>query len=277
MTPSERPEPIDLGGGGASDAAGKAAGGDASGSAIDGLLIRCGNTFFKTRNALFPIAFVVFALATRPLAAFGSERADRWMDAAGVLVAVAGQALRALVIGLAYIRRGGKDGKVHADTLVTEGLFAHSRNPLYVGNMLVFMGLFVVLNSVWGYVVGIPFFLFAYLSIVRAEEDFLSRRFGGAYEDYCRRVNRFVPSLAGLGATIRGMAFDWRRLVRKEYGSTFTWITTAIALHVWETYVRQGFEAARPVLRAALVAWAPVVLGYATARYLKKTGRLKSD
>jgi len=245
-------------------------------AAPGGTLVRFGNFFFRYRNALFPVAFVVIAAATRPLAPFGSERADRWMDAAGVLVALAGQSLRALVIGLAYIRRGGKDQRIYADDLVTEGFFAHSRNPLYVGNMLVFLGLFLILNSAWGYLAGVPFFVFAYVSIVSAEEEYLRRQFGAAYDAYCRRVNRFVPSLTGLGATVRGMAFNWKRLVRKEYGSTFTWITTALALLVWERASRHGMDAASPALRAALVAWVPVVCGYGVARFLKKTGRLES-
>ena len=247
-----------------------------SGGEARAALVRAGNFFFKFRNALFPVAFVAIAAATRPLAPFGSERADRWLDAAGFAVALLGQSLRALVIGLAYIRRGGKDQKIYAETLVTEGFFAHARNPLYVGNMLVFLGLFIILNSTWGYVAGVPFFLFAYLVIVAAEEDYLSRQFGSAFDDYCRRVNRFVPSFVGLGATVRGMAFNWKRLVRKEYGSTFTWMTTALALLVWESVVRRGAAASAPLMRAALVAWAPVVAGYAVARFLKKSGRLQS-
>ncbi len=248
----------------------------ASPGALHSALVGPGNFFFRFRNALFPVAFVAIAAATRPLAPFGSERADRWMDAAGVLVALAGQTLRALVIGLAYIRRGGKDQKIYAETLVTEGFFAHSRNPLYLGNMLVFLGLFLILNSTWGYAIGVPFFLFAYLSIVSAEENYLLAQFGAPYRDYCRRVNRFFPSLAGLGETIRGMAFNWKRLIRKEYGSTFTWLTTALALVAWENVARRGADAAAPVLRSVLIAWAPVVLGYGLARFLKKTHRLES-
>jgi protein-S-isoprenylcysteine O-methyltransferase Ste14 len=239
-------------------------------------LVRAGNILFRVRNALFPVVFVAVALSTKPEPFLGSIRADRWLDAIGIAIVLAGQALRAVVIGLAYIRRGGKDKKIYAETLVTEGFFAHCRNPLYVGNMLVFLGLFVVLNSRLGYLFGVPFFLFAYIAIVAAEEEFLGARFGGEYAAYCRRVNRFLPSLSGLGRTMRGMEFDWRRLVRKEYGSTFTWITTALALLVWERYSWGGRQAAGPIVRPVLVLWGLAVTGYLTARFLKKTGRLRS-
>ena len=145
-------------------------------------IVRAGHFLFHWRNLLFPLVFVAVALATKPLAFLASERADRWMDLAGLLVAVAGQALRVVVIGLAYIRRGGKDGKIYADTLVVEGFFAHSRNPLYLGNLMVFAGLLIALNSPAGWLVGAPFYLFAYHAITRAEESFLGQKFGAAYQ-----------------------------------------------------------------------------------------------
>lgn len=239
-------------------------------------LIRVGNLLFSTRNYLFPLAFIAIAAASYPRAPFGSERADRILDAIGLGVALVGQALRAAVIGLAYIVRGGKDKKIYADDLVVTGLFAHSRNPLYLGNILVFLGLFIVLNSWLGYLVGVPLFVLAYLAITLAEEDFLRKQFGQVYVDYCSRVNRFIPTFRGLGATMRGMQFDWRRLLRKEYGSLAAWITAALALLLWESVVRLGWTASAGRARILGMVWIAVILAYSLARYLKKSGRLAS-
>jgi protein-S-isoprenylcysteine O-methyltransferase Ste14 len=239
-------------------------------------MIRFGNFLFTGRNTIFPIAFVAIAVLSPPRALFGSERADLVLDAVGLAVATAGQTLRAMVIGLAYIVRGGKGKKIHADTLVTDGFFAHSRNPLYVGNMLVFLGLFIVLHSPLGYLVGVPFFYIAYLSITLAEEDYLRKKFGEEYVEYCSRVNRFLPSLRGLGATMRSMSFNWGRLIRKEYGSTFLWITTALGLLVWEAAARHGWDSVGPRARVVAVVWVATLAGYLLARYLKKTGRLSA-
>jgi len=237
--------------------------------------VRAGRFFFARRDFVFAAVFAVVAFLSEPRPFRGRPDADVWLNLAGFSIALLGQALRALVIGLAYIRRGGKDRKIHADTLVTDGFFAHCRNPLYVGNMLVYLGLFVMLHSIAGYAVGVTFFAVAYGCIVAAEEDFLRRRFGAAYEDYCRRVPRFVPSLRGLGATVRGMRFDWKRLIRKEYGSTFTWLTVALALLVRENVAWRGWDASRPlVVERVLPAWGVVVLAYVVARTLKKTRRL---
>ncbi|MDN5938433.1 MAG: isoprenylcysteine carboxylmethyltransferase family protein, partial [Salinisphaera sp.] len=210
-----------------------------------------------------------------PIAFGGRPATDCWLDAAGVLVASLGQALRALVIGLAYIRRGGRNKAIYADDLVTDGFFAHSRNPLYLGNMLVYLGLFLILNSVVGWVAGVPFFLAAYLCITAAEEDYLARRFGAAYRAYCQRVPRFLPRLAGLGATTRGMRFQWRRLIRKEYGSTYAWTVTVLLLLAYERLLWSGSAASWAQLRWLALAWGLLTVLYVAARWLKKTRRLE--
>jgi protein-S-isoprenylcysteine O-methyltransferase Ste14 len=239
-------------------------------------LVRFGNFLFSGRNLVFPLAFLAIAAASFPRAPFGSERADLILDVIGLCVAVAGQIFRAVVIGLAYIRRGGKGKKIHADRLVQDGIFAHSRNPLYVGNMMVFLGLFIVLNSTWGYLIGVPFFYIAYLSITLAEEDFLRKQFGEEYVAYCRRVNRFLPSWKGIAATMRSMSFDWGRLIRKEYGSTFIWITAALGLLLWEVAARQGWDSVGPRAIVVATVWVVALAAYLLARYLKKTGRLSA-
>ena len=108
---------------------------------------------------------------------------DHWMDAAGALVALSGQTFRVLVIGLVYITRGGQNRQVWANALVDTGMFAHSRNPLYVANLLLFLGLALVHNGWAMYLIVLPFFVVVYACIVAAEEAYLVERFGDAYGD----------------------------------------------------------------------------------------------
>ncbi|MFQ5458334.1 MAG: methyltransferase family protein, partial [Myxococcota bacterium] len=136
-------------------------------------MIRIGDFFFAYRSYLFPLVFIPLAIVAAPDFPFGGERTNLVLDILGILVALAGLSLRALVVGLVYIKRGGKGGKVHADDLVQEGIFAHSRNPLYLGNILLVAGLGLVHGSLWLCIGGIPFIIFAYLCIVAAEEAFL--------------------------------------------------------------------------------------------------------
>jgi protein-S-isoprenylcysteine O-methyltransferase Ste14 len=238
------------------------------------MLIRIGHFFFRTRNLLFPAVLLTLALGTKPLVINGDWQLDRRLDVVGFVVALIGQLLRVLVIGFAYITRGGKNSRIHADSLVREGIFAYSRNPLYLGNILIVVGLTIVHGSWWIYCLGIPFFVFAYLAIVSAEEDFLRHKFGRAYDDYCRRVNRFVPSLRRPSRTLEHLTFDWKKVVRKEYGTPFAWMSGMLGIVVLERVVTPGAFLAPRTRLAISVAWAVLVLAYLTARMLKKRGTL---
>lgn len=240
------------------------------------ILISAGRFFFRARNIFFPVAILVLLLLSPPRLSFASAGLDRGVDALGVFVALVGQAIRVLVIGLAYIQRGGRGGKVHADELVVDGVFAFSRNPLYVGNILVLAGIFLVANSPALTFVGIPLFAFIYASIVAAEEEFLGAKFGAAYADYCRRVPRFLPRDPAFLGVARSMQFDWRRVLRKEYGSTFTWMTIMLGLFLWEAYIARGTSGMRAALPKIGALWTLVIVSYGVVRALKKTGRLRT-
>src|SRR5690606_41806625 len=125
-----------------------------------------------------------------------------------LVVTLLGQLIRGTTIALAYIVRGGKDKKVYADTLVTNGIFAHCRNPLYVGNILMLVGVGILVNSLCYLLVVIPLFLFIYQSIVLAEEHFLRNKFGSDFDAYTKQVHRWLINPIGLGKTISGMHFS---------------------------------------------------------------------
>lgn len=241
------------------------------------LLVGWGNVLFKLRDGLFPAVLVLLVVLSKPVWPGGSQRADDLLDLAGILIALAGQVLRAAVVGTVYIIRGGKDRKVYAEGLVTGGFFAHCRNPLYVGNVLILLGLFTIWNGVVAWAVGAPFFLLGYVAIVAAEESFLRGKFGEEFDAYCARVPRWIPDFRGLGASLAGMRFNRARLVIKEYGSTAYWMAGAAALLLGDSLSHQPWDA-RPVYHAACVAAIPVIaVFWGIARWLKKSGRLKED
>ena len=240
------------------------------------ILEACGPFFYRYRTFLLPGLLLLLVLGFTPVVPRGSRALDTALDLAGLGVALAGQALRAAVIGYAYIRRGGKDGKAYADDLVTGGLFAHSRNPLYLGNLMILLGLIIMFNSPAGYAVAVPILVFFYAAIVASEEAYLRSRFGAPFEDYCRRVPRWFPSFRGLGATLAGMRFNWPRLVRKEYGSAYAWMAAAILLRMGEVRFLPPYEPERAALPAYGVALGVLTAGWASARILKKK-RLLAD
>jgi protein-S-isoprenylcysteine O-methyltransferase Ste14 len=215
-------------------------------------------------------------IATEPLPFAGESDWDLLLDFVGLALAFAGQALRVLVIGLAYIKRGGRKKTITADRLVCDGVFAHSRNPLYVGNILLVTGLLLIWNSPLAYAVVLSIVVVSFISIVRAEETFLRGRFGAEYEEYCARVNRFVPDFRGFGQTLERFEFDWKRVVRKEYGTTFAWTSIALALIVLEKVIWEGAHAAAHRALVASAVWLCLLGLYLLARWLKKSHRIDS-
>ncbi|MGH7789361.1 MAG: methyltransferase family protein [Candidatus Binatia bacterium] len=240
------------------------------------LLLAYGRFVFRHRNALVPVTVGLTLLFTRPRPFLGDPRADALLDALGIAVALSGQALRVLVIGLAYIQRGGKNKQIAADRLVCNGLFAHCRHPLYVGNFLLFVGLMLIWNSPAAYVVVVGLVALSLWAMASAEEAFLARKFGAEYTAYCARVNRFVPDLRGLRATIAGFRFDWKRVVRKEYGTTFTWTTTAVVLIVTAHLIWEPAAEAAATVATMALAWLCLAARGGTARGMKKSRRLVS-
>jgi len=73
---------------------------------------------------------------------------------------------------------------------------------------------------------------------------------------------------------LHGFHFDWKRVVRKEYGTTFTWTTVAVIFIGAERIMWHGAAAESAALGSLALTWAVIAALWATARVLKKTGRL---
>ena len=186
--------------------------------------VRLGHFFFSFRDYLFPFTFVLFLVTTTPGRPFGSERWDMWIDILGIIIVLFGQGYRLLAAGSAKnIRRRGHDGRIGAFKIIRHGTFAHSRNPLYLGNLLIICGFVVIANNLWWYLLVLPLFIVIYFAIVLAEEEFLLQKFGVQYQEYCCTVNRFVPRLDGLYQTLANSSYDWRQAVGREYGNMCAW------------------------------------------------------
>ena len=132
------------------------------------LAIRIGNFFFRYRNVAFPVFIAaLYLLVPPPAEIFGSKRLELAADAAALAISVLGLATRAMVIGYAYIKRGGKNKRVYAADLVTEGVFGISRNPLYLGNLLNCAGMFLMHGNPYVFLVGTTVYVFVYVCIVQ--------------------------------------------------------------------------------------------------------------
>ena len=76
--------------------------------------------------------------------------------------------------------------------LVTSGIHGWSRNPIYLGMFLVYLGIGLVVRSPWIVLLAIPLAITIHYGVVAREEAYLERRFGDAYREYKARVSRWL-------------------------------------------------------------------------------------
>ncbi len=182
---------------------------------------------------------------------------DLLLDVLGIAVALAGQALRFYTLGQVPEGTSGQGDVLQATTLNTRGPYAHVRNPLYVGNLGIVLGLLLIANDPWVYAIGLGFFFGEYFFIIRAEENFLRGLYGAQFDEFCARVPRWVPRLSPAYEGKLRQGFDVRRALKKEHNPFTAWATGAIVLLGWEAWARGTLEAG---MIAALVALEAMVL-----------------
>ncbi len=237
-------------------------------------MTQIGQFLFRYRNALGPVLFLIALGLSGPGYTSVAPQWGTTLSIAGVILALLGQFLRILTIGYEYIVRGGKNKQVYASNLVQGGVFAHCRNPLYVGNILMAIGLALVVHSYAFVLLVIPAILFTYACIVAAEESYLLGKFGSEYSEYMRRVNRWLPRLTGFAESTQGMRFNWKRVLVKEYNTTFTLLAAMLSLYWWSEYSAHGgvdLPSSQAIV-GIFVAWVAL---YLSVRALKKSGFIK--
>jgi len=88
-------------------------------------------------------------------------------------------------------------GNVGGTFLVVSGAYAFVRNPLYLGNMLIYLGVGIMSMALFPYllIIAILFFFLQYTIIIKEEETFLQSKYGKSYENYREVVPKLIPSL----------------------------------------------------------------------------------
>ena len=79
-----------------------------------------------------------------------------------------------------------------ATTLVVQGAYRFSRNPMYLGGSAIFIGIALAANSLWLLAAYLPLGLYLTLYVIPREEAYMTRAYGDDYRAYCRRVRRWI-------------------------------------------------------------------------------------
>lgn len=122
----------------------------------------------------------------------------------GTVLVVIGELIRFWALG--FVEKKGQK-------LAMSGPYAFVRNPLYVGNFFLGLGVAVI---VWNWIIMVLFFagfLGIYTGTIRGEEKHLQGMFGQSYEEYCKNVPSFLPRLTPYAAPTQD-SFLWSRIVK---------------------------------------------------------------
>jgi protein-S-isoprenylcysteine O-methyltransferase Ste14 len=114
----------------------------------------------------------------------------------GFVIALAGESIR--LWGVCWTGSETRTtGEAGGTFLIISGPFAYVRNPLYVGNVLLYLGLGIMSFALFPFlqIIAICFFLWQYHLIIRYEENYLQDKFENYYTDYRKNVNSIVPRL----------------------------------------------------------------------------------
>jgi protein-S-isoprenylcysteine O-methyltransferase Ste14 len=147
---------------------------------------KLGGWLFRHRTALpLPIAAAILGIPV------GEAAPSVLLVAAGVAVTLAGELIR--LWGVHHIGAISRTRSDRLGPLVDTGPFALVRNPLYVGNILLWVGFALSARLVWLAPLAAMLLAAEYHAIVRWEEQLLVSRLGAAYREYAAQVPRWLP------------------------------------------------------------------------------------
>jgi protein-S-isoprenylcysteine O-methyltransferase Ste14 len=156
--------------------------------------------FAGLRAAVYVSGFVaLFAWLAWSLRINDKRWSFRWpaeTEIPGMILVIIG-GLLVLASAVVFVIRGrGTPAAFDAPKrFVVLGPYKYMRNPIYVGGTLVLVGFALFDHSISILLFSLVFFLLFHLFVVFFEEPELKRKFGAEYEDYCKTIPRWIPSV----------------------------------------------------------------------------------
>jgi len=231
-----------------------------------------GNWLFKRRSWL-PLVLYPFAVAViyfYPGTTHPHITSTRW----GLIcfaISFLGLIVRAMTVGFTPKGTSGRNtdaGQV-AETLNQTGIYSVVRHPLYLGNFLMWLGLFMFIGVWWFVLICALAYWLYYERIMYAEEEFLRRSYSAQYESWASRTPAFLPRFSGWIPS--QLEFSFRNVLKREYNGLFATVISFVLINIISNY----FTESRFLVDAL---WQVIfVLGAVTfivLRTLKKNTRL---
>ena len=175
--------------------------------------VTIGEWLFRHRTWFpVPIAVALLTLTT-------GATTRRWItDVLGPFLVVGAESLR--LWGVRHIGTISRTRSERMGPLIENGPFQICRNPLYLGNMILWSGLAVTAGLLWMLPIIIVALGLQYHAIVGWEESMLAARYGDRYHEYVKKVPRFWPDMTRLPLAVAGNPrFSWQEALFSERGT----------------------------------------------------------
>lgn len=239
--------------------------------ALDAHLEKTGRWLFRWRSylPLIPLGIVFLGLRDYAYPA-GSETLNNLWCVGCLMVGLVGLGIRIATVGHVPAGTSGRNTRAHeAEVLNTTGMYSIVRNPLYLGNYLMWLGLALIPRTIWvPLVITLVFWLY-HERIIFSEEQFLRREHGNEFEEWAARTPAFFPSFSGWVAPRH--RFSARGVLRREHSGLTAFVAVMTALMLAGNYVVQGRVFLHPAWLSGFVA---ALLFYFTIFAVKKKTRL---
>ncbi|MBK7254880.1 MAG: isoprenylcysteine carboxylmethyltransferase family protein [Ignavibacteria bacterium] len=170
---------------------------------------------------------------------------------AGFLIALTGELIRIWSVSFAGSETRTTSG-VGGTYLVTQGPYSVVRNPLYIGNILLYVGIGIMSMSLFPYLqlFALCFFIFQYYCIILAEEEFLQTKFGDLFSVYKKCVNRFLPSINKLPSEVTSnLTLNVKDGVKSERRSLQAFLITSGIIIVYYIFLEEDNDQFYTIIR----------------------------
>ncbi len=176
-----------------------------------------GNWLFRWRSYLPTVVLIIFLLAMLDYAYPSADPQYNFLwEIFCLTVSFFGLTIRVLTIGHTPEGTSGRNTTEQiAESLNTTGIYSVVRNPLYLGNFFMGLGLALFPYLWWLVLIYILIFWLYYERIILAEEAFLREKFGQAYLDWAEKTPVFIPKLDQY--TKAALPFSLRNVLKREY------------------------------------------------------------
>ena len=196
-----------------------------------------GNWLFKRRSWL-PLVLYPFAVAIiyfYPDTTHEHITSTRW-GLICLLISLLGLVVRAMTVGFTPKGTSGRNtdaGQV-AETLNQTGIYSVVRHPLYLGNLLMWLGLFMFIGVWWFVLICALAYWLYYERIMYAEEEFLRRSYSAQYEAWASRTPAFLPRFSGWIPS--RLDFSFRNVLKREYNGMFATVISFVLINIISHY-----------------------------------------